>query len=257
MNKKIAFIFITIGDLRQPDLWGRYFDGNWDKASVYIHSKNPSEIKTPWILENSTIVSSVDNAYGYITEASLHASRIALGDPRICKFVLLSESCIPLRPFEDLYSRSINNEKESIIDLSNLKINDIIKYIEPIKRDLGINSVKHSSWWILSRYHLIKLLNSPPEQIQYLHKMFLGDEYMLSLIDPRPGIDNITQGISSFTNWKDPERLKKVIKKHADASHPKTYSETVTKEEISEALDSGAYFWRKFSKCNLPWDYLP
>jgi len=43
-NKKIAFLFLTLSNPNFPDIWDKYFKGNEDKYSIYIHPKNPNEV---------------------------------------------------------------------------------------------------------------------------------------------------------------------------------------------------------------------
>ena len=43
---KIAFLFLTIGDVFHPKLWEDYFLECPQKASIYVHPKYPKQVSS-------------------------------------------------------------------------------------------------------------------------------------------------------------------------------------------------------------------
>jgi len=43
MQKKIAFCFLTYGDIHQGAIWRSFFRGHENKYNIYVHNKFPIE----------------------------------------------------------------------------------------------------------------------------------------------------------------------------------------------------------------------
>ena len=74
---KIAFLFLTIGDINQPEIWTEYFKNNWHKVNIYVHPKHPSLVKTKW-LKSNIIENLVPTEWGFITAAYYELLKEAL-----------------------------------------------------------------------------------------------------------------------------------------------------------------------------------
>ncbi|PSS04688.1 DNA polymerase epsilon subunit B like [Actinidia chinensis var. chinensis] len=108
---KIAFLFLARRDLPIDFLWGSFFE-NADVAnfSVYVHSEpgfvfDESTTRSAFFY-NRELPNSIQVGWG---EASMiQAERLlleaALEDPANQRFVLLSDSCVPLYNFSYIYS---------------------------------------------------------------------------------------------------------------------------------------------------------
>jgi len=103
--KKLAFLFLTYNDVKRPDVWGRFFeDAPPARYNVYCHAKQPDRVVSPFL--RAHMVPQVPTKWADI---SLVRAEMALfkyayeHDPFNHKFILLSDSCIPLYPFRDLY----------------------------------------------------------------------------------------------------------------------------------------------------------
>lgn len=104
---KIAFLFLTPGSLPFQHLWERFFTGHEEKYSIYVHSSKRISVNTEWrtpIFVNRDIPSQKAD-WGRITmiDAERRLLTNALRDDNNQHFVLLSESCIPLRSFDFVY----------------------------------------------------------------------------------------------------------------------------------------------------------
>ena len=270
---KIAFLFLTIGDVHQPEVWSKYFNGFHGKYSIYSHPKFPDKVQTPW-LQNALIPDLVETGWGYITRAYACLMTEAMKDPDNVKFVTISESCIPLKPFQSFYDQmKKDDERTSYVKFMRLSQYDRQARIETQPNFQSIPSFqKHYARMCLSRYHVAKLLQSP--HLEFFHRMHVGDEFFLSSLGIEPDVDFVKPMEITYDNWEDTKsRLLKL--KEANQSlgqsllekdlyrrnkalqeeigkNPKTYT-TITTEEIETALHMESFFWRKFTADPLPW----
>ncbi|KAJ4703963.1 Core-2/I-branching beta-1,6-N-acetylglucosaminyltransferase family protein [Melia azedarach] len=108
---KIAFLFLARRDLPLDFLWGSFFE-NVDAAkfSIYIHSApgfvfGESTTRSKFFYDRQ-LSNSIQVAWG---ESSMIAAErllldVALEDPANRRFVLLSDSCVPLYNFSYIYN---------------------------------------------------------------------------------------------------------------------------------------------------------
>ena len=100
---KTAFLFLTIGAHRHPALWSDYWRGHESDVSIYGHSKCAEHLCDGW-LKTAQIAEKVQTQWGDISLVRAHLAllRAALMDEGNSHFVLLSDSCVPVRPYADL-----------------------------------------------------------------------------------------------------------------------------------------------------------
>ncbi|KAG2411059.1 hypothetical protein LR48_Vigan847s000900 [Vigna angularis] len=111
---KVAFMFLTKGPVFLGPLWERFFKGNEGFYSIYVHS-HPSFNQT---LPQTSVfhgrrIPSKEVRWGdfNIVGAERRLLANALLDFSNQRFVLLSESCIPLFNFSTVYNYLINSTK--------------------------------------------------------------------------------------------------------------------------------------------------
>ncbi|XP_047971915.1 glycosyltransferase BC10-like [Salvia hispanica] len=104
---KVAFMFLTKGPLPLAPLWERFFKGHEGKYSIYIHSLPSYEADFPSgsVFYKRQIPSQVSE-WGRMSmcDAERRLLANALLDFSNERFVLLSESCIPLFNFTTIYN---------------------------------------------------------------------------------------------------------------------------------------------------------
>ncbi|KAF7125047.1 hypothetical protein RHSIM_Rhsim12G0142800 [Rhododendron simsii] len=111
---KVAFLFLTRGDLPLAPLWEKFFEGHEGKYSIYVHSSPSFNDTTP---RNSVFygkrIPSKEVQWGKfnMVEAERRLLANALLDLSNQRFVLLSESCIPLYNFLSVYSYLIGSNQ--------------------------------------------------------------------------------------------------------------------------------------------------
>ncbi|KAL5748872.1 hypothetical protein ACOSP7_025915 [Xanthoceras sorbifolium] len=114
---KVAFLFLTRGAVTMAPLWEKFFKGHEGLYSIYVHS-SPSFNQT--VPENSVFhgrrIPSKGVEWGKFSmlEAERRLLANALLDITNQRFVLLSESCIPLFNFSTIYSYLINSTKSFV-----------------------------------------------------------------------------------------------------------------------------------------------
>ncbi|KAA8529128.1 hypothetical protein F0562_034073 [Nyssa sinensis] len=114
---KVAFMFLTRGPVLLAPLWEKFFKGNEGLYSIYVHSDpsfNGSEPRNS--VFHGRRIPSKEVAWGNVNmiEAERRLLANALLEFSNQRFVLLSESCIPLFNFSTIYSYLINSTKTFI-----------------------------------------------------------------------------------------------------------------------------------------------
>ncbi|KAI9088147.1 hypothetical protein K1719_030124 [Acacia pycnantha] len=117
-SPKVAFMFLTRGPLPLAPLWQRFFKGiNQGLYSIYVHS-HPSFNQT---LRRESVfygrsIPSMAVRWGKVDmiEAERRLLANALLDFSNQRFVLLSESCIPLFNFSTIYTYLMNSTKNYV-----------------------------------------------------------------------------------------------------------------------------------------------
>ncbi|KAJ3700830.1 hypothetical protein LUZ61_004535 [Rhynchospora tenuis] len=109
---KVAFLFLTRGDLPLAPFWDEFFKGHDGMYSIYVH---PDPAYNGSVPKNSVFfgrrIPSQSARWGQINmiEAERRLIANALLDPANERFVLLSESCIPLYNFTTIYTYLVNS----------------------------------------------------------------------------------------------------------------------------------------------------
>lgn len=119
MIEKVAFLALTDSSFNQEELMLRFFcEQHKDKYSLYIHNKNPiaNEFFKSHCLPEDGKVETEWGVYSLVL-ATIKLMEAALKDPNNQRFVLISESHVPLYNIETMCSILIN--KFSCLSFSN------------------------------------------------------------------------------------------------------------------------------------------
>jgi hypothetical protein len=276
---KVAMLFLTIHDVHQPELWTEYLKKT-DKFSLYAHPKI-NKIRTPWLKE-AVIPKRAKTGWGHITEAYYRLLEEALKDETNQKFMFLSESCIPLKSFDDFYQKVVTDDvglRKSYVKLMPISGYDRQQRIETQKGYEAVSFIKHYARMCLSRVDAEKVMENSlrgRKMRAFFNGMHVGDEFFLSAI----GKENFEDFEITYDNWEDTRMRSKKVKeelaelrqrtpsartaelirrKEAEATvvnnNPKTYT-TITGAELDVAANKESFFWRKFVPGPLPWTTL-
>ncbi|KAL4200459.1 hypothetical protein AMTRI_Chr03g56600 [Amborella trichopoda] len=119
-KRKIAFMFLTNSDLHFAPLWDRFFQGQGPELfNIYIHADPSAPFNPPsydgTVFSGRLIPTAKRTQRSSPTLISAERRLLAtalLDDPLNAFFALLSQHCIPLRPFHSLYHALFNHEHE-------------------------------------------------------------------------------------------------------------------------------------------------
>ncbi|KAE9618733.1 hypothetical protein Lal_00046997 [Lupinus albus] len=115
---KVAFMFLTRGPIFLAPLWEKFFKGHEGYYSIFVHSDpsyNGSDPESP--VFHGRRIPSKGVKWGNLNmmEAELRLLGNALLDISNQRFVLLSESCIPLFNFSTIYTYLMNSTQNYVM----------------------------------------------------------------------------------------------------------------------------------------------
>jgi hypothetical protein len=272
-KNKIAFLFLIIDNPNFPEVWDYYFNNNYDKINIYIHPKYPENHtwKPECIIKNLQ-----PTKWGFIVDAYMELFKEASKNSDNIKFVTISESCLPIKPFSVFYN-SVIIEKPNVSLIKIMKISKYdydIRLSNDIKKQFNTHLIKHYARMCLSKYHVNKLI-SHQDKVKIFSKMHVGDEFFLSSITPLKYYNDFAV---THDDWEYVHKIKTQIKdmikllyekqeknntkKNIDytkkiielknkfndiAKNPKNIVE-VTIEDINNIKKTKSFFYRKFDK---------
>ncbi|KAJ6338762.1 hypothetical protein OIU76_008256 [Salix suchowensis] len=221
---KIAFLFLARRDLPLDFLWDSFFK-NVDAAkfSIYIHS-------TPGFLFNETTTRSaffhgrqlnysIQVIWGEssMIEAEKLLLLAALHDPANQRFVLLSDSCVPLYSFTYLYSYLMSSSKsfvDSFIDVEEDRYSPKIRHAKIVAEDYFVfpifkefckrwppkdvdNRKETHQLFDVAQYFLQTLL-----RIFKRHRNCIPDEHYVQTLLAMNGLeDDLERRTLTYTKW--------------------------------------------------------
>jgi len=169
---KIAFLFLTYNNLKRPDIWNKFFgidDNNnnsnkskySNKYTIYNHAKESDKV-TDILLKDRHIPEHIETCWGCFgtVEANILMMKEALKDPLNKKFILVSDSCIPILSFDKFYNEVMKDDKSRInIHNFNDLINRYDNIVDPdfLKDEFTIHNAQGLTF---NRYHSTLLVNS-------------------------------------------------------------------------------------------------
>ncbi|XP_050223652.1 glycosyltransferase BC10 [Mercurialis annua] len=183
---KVAFLFLTKGPVLMGPLWEKFFKGHQGFYSVYVHSDpsyNQSQPESP--IFHGRRIPSKEVKWGNVNmiEAERRLLANALLDISNQRFVLLSESCIPLFNFSTIYSYLINSTENYVqaYDLDNPVGRG--RYNYHMSPEITINQWrKGSQWFEMDRKLAIEVVSDRkyfPIFQKYCHGNCYADEHYL------------------------------------------------------------------------------
>jgi hypothetical protein len=232
---KLAFLFLIYDEINHEDIWYKFFkDVNPNRYSIHIHYKENKPLK---YFEKYKLKETIPTKYGDIS--LVHAQKLllkeAFKDPDNTRFIFLSNSCIPIKKFDYIYTIFNISEYNHFEIAPNSqcfpRCNSILKYLEA--KDIH----KASQWCSLKRDDVRLILNDDII-IKYFEGIFAPDEHYFITILNLLGSKIRNQGIT-FVNWDDSE--------DPDGCSPKTYY-IITETELRNIKKSQYMFARKFPK---------
>ena len=233
-NKKIAFCFLIYDKINLEELWHIFFNNiDKDLYNIYIHYKINSPLK---YFEKNKLNNCIPTKWGDISlvNAQNLLLKEAIKDEENEHFIFLSNSCIPLKNFDFIYTNL--NTNYSYFDISPNK--NCFPRCNKLKPYINLKKIQKSAQWcILNKKHVNIILNN--RHIYNLfkkHNIFAPDEhiYICTLFHENFEME-IVNISTTFKNFK----------KNSD-SHPEEFK-SLNKKTFINIVNSKNLFARKFT----------
>lgn len=196
--KKICFAFIAKSSINNEIVWYNYLKGI-NNIEILIHCKEKSEINFLNKLNAHVYINSVPNSWGHLQK--LQNFLIERSKSLNCdKFIILSDSCLPIRNFNYLLNK-LDNDK-SYID--NCEAWDLSRFPNS---NLNIKLMANQQWCILDRRHFDLFLNDET-RIYFENYVILPEESYFSTVMEKNSCNNSENVISKRTTFVDWNRTR-------------------------------------------------
>ncbi|KAJ9140769.1 hypothetical protein P3X46_031374 [Hevea brasiliensis] len=147
---KVAFLFLTRGRLPLAQLWEKFFKGHEGLYSIYVHT-SPEFTEVPpesSVFYNRRIPSKpVEWGRATMVDAERRLLANALLDFSNERFVLLSETCIPILNFTTIYKYLINSKQSFIGSFDDPRHNGRGRYNKLLWPTVNLSDWRKGSQW--------------------------------------------------------------------------------------------------------------
>ena len=135
MNK-IAFLFLTIDNLKHSNIWNMFFDKiDKKKYNIYVHPKNVNKVTDKLLTSANLIKTPAETKHGYLVKGMKLLMDTALKDKDNKYFIFVSDSCIPIKKFDKVYDDITNKYKTNLVLEMRLKSFDLkVRYNKKLPR---------------------------------------------------------------------------------------------------------------------------
>lgn len=156
-NSKVAFMFLTPGALPFESLWDKFFHGHEGRFSIYVHASKDKPVHFSRYFINREIHSdTVDWGKISMVDAEKRLLGNALKDPENQNFVLLSDSCIPVRDFDFVYNYLMYTNVSFIDCFEDPGPHGSGRYSEHMLPEVDIKDFrKGAQWFTMKRQHAL------------------------------------------------------------------------------------------------------
>jgi hypothetical protein len=240
LTPKVGFMFLTVGDVNHGKIWEEYFSKANGHMAVWGHTQDTDGLSDDSFLRDRQIRNKVDTGWGSISlvRATLELLMAALEDSDITHFLLVSESCVPVRPFAAL-SSSLRLDARSrlcLVPWAEMRRRNMLK-AQQLENLPGIRKeIAHfqAQWMCLSREDA--LLVTQQDWTPAFEKVFAPDESYFATVLAASGkapLQAVANRPITWTDWQEGN------------PHPKEYLR-VPSQVAAEIAESGCFFARKF-----------
>lgn len=245
---KLAFLFLTIGNVYHEEHWKDFFRGYEKFYSVYVHAKEEKTVTSPFFKPH-LISEHVPTSWANTMKAQIALLKEALKDPHNAKFIFLSESTIPLQDFSLVY-KTVNGTPKSMFKVQpnphlhsnsfrDVKENRMVPGI-PFKYQQ-----KHTQWIVLNRKHA-SILVSAAHHLNKRRVFCDNEHYPGTVLANKSLLRELVPVDTTYVNW---------YIKGPNGKTPFTFSNLKRAREKELAVltvKRGYLFARKFApRCNL------
>ncbi|XP_010916432.1 glycosyltransferase BC10-like [Elaeis guineensis] len=246
---KVAFLFLTRGPLAFSPLWEMFFKGHEGFYSIYVHADPSFNESAPEgsVFHGRRVPSKVVK-WGQLSmmEAERRLLANALLDYSNQRFILLSESCIPLFNFSTIYSYLINSTQTYVSSYDDPGPNGRGRYNIRMKPRVKLQEWrKGSQWFEVDRALAIEIISDEkyfPVFKKYCRPSCYVDEHYLSTF------------VSMRFWWRNANRSLTWVDWSKGGPHPARFGRLDVTTELLERMRNGStcnYNGRTTSVCFL------
>ncbi|XP_047306505.1 glycosyltransferase BC10-like [Impatiens glandulifera] len=231
---KVAFMYLTRGPLPFSPLWEKFFRGNEGMYSIYVHP-DPSynESITQGNVFFGTRVPSQEVEWGKPTmvDAERRLLANALLDFSNQRFILLSESCIPLFNFTTVYNHLMDSSQSFVSSYDDPRKSGRGRYNPLMSPNITISQWrKGSQWFEISRDLAMKIVSDqkyyPNFQQHCSPPCYMDEHYIPTLLNILCPENNSNRTIT-WVDWSKP------------APHPGRFDRQSISEELLNRIRFG------------------
>ncbi|KAL3692689.1 hypothetical protein R1sor_006340 [Riccia sorocarpa] len=237
---KIAFMFLTPGPLPFEFVWEAFFKGHEGQYTVYVHASERDSLRNMW---RSRVFQGRDIPSGKVywgTIEMIDAERRllsrALLDLNNQVFVLLSDTCVPLRDFNYVYNSLINSSFSFVDNFDDPGPHGLGRYIEEkmVPEVQPYEWRKGAQWFAIHRRHAILLASDYLYYQKFRDHCRIGEENHNCYPDEHY--------VQTYLHMVDPGGLSNWTVTHVDWSeggwHPRSYGEKDVTVDLLRHLQS-------------------
>jgi hypothetical protein len=238
---QLAFLFLTRGEVHHPKIWEEYWMQVGQRPRILAHTKDTTLLSGESFLSDRQISDKVETAWGElsIVHATLALLRAALQDPETTHFILVSESCVPVRPFGQL---RVNLRRDSRSRLHVWSLDEVKRAGNryKLKRLLRLHGISmdlaffQEQWMCLNREDALTVTRK--DWTACFQQVEAADECYFATVLAASGKSLSKGTVNRAITWTDWQQ---------GAAHPEEYTE-VPPQVACRIAESGCYFARKF-----------
>lgn len=233
VTPKIAFMFLTPGPLPLVGFWEEFFRGHEGKFSIYVHASKLSTLKTAWksplFADHDIRSQKVDWGKISMVDAERRLLTNALQDPDNQHFVLLSESCIPVRSFDFVYDYLIGRNVSFVDCFDDPGPHGRGRYTKPFSPEIQVEEWrKGSQWFTVKRQHALLIVADYVYYGKFKNVCRPGAETHNCYPDEHY--------VQTFLHMMDPSGISNWSVTHVDWSEGKWHPKKYKKEDVNIKL---------------------
>lgn len=241
-DPRVAFLFLTRGDIHHREIWREYLEQADGRARIFAHTKDSSLLAEDSLLRDHQIAGKVETAWGHISlvHATLALLNAALEDAGNTHFVLVSESCIPVRPFGQLRVnlRRDDRSRVHVWSLEDARRGGNREKVARLEQLTGISkdfAYFQEQWMCLSREDA--LIVTEKDWTPCFEHVYAADEcYFATVLAAagKPLPRAVANRPLTRTEWNG-------------GAHPREFGR-MTPRDVAAIAESGCFFARKFAR---------
>jgi hypothetical protein len=246
-DPKIAFLFLVYDRVEQEQLWRSFFESAYPgRFTVYVHYKQSRRLG---YFKHFKLKRCVPTKWAHVSIVHAHnlLLRSALEDDKNVKFVNLSQSCVPLKPFDYVYDFLV---KDDMAHFNVMPTTQCFPRCDSLLDEVPRACIRKSSNWFILNRRLAQVVSGvDPSRIDRQYgEIFCPEEHFFLTEIAQHGLEgqvlatsNLADGATTFTNW-------------ADMDYPWVSDEALKNynrigiEEVRHLLRAPCLFGRKFSR---------